>query len=94
MMIRKKTGQVSDYRGGLGSFVAHGHTNEPIAREKYEQLVGDQVLEFGCLVHNQIRPELGIDFMGASIDGICRRSARLVRSLHFASIAPSPLTSH
>ena len=47
----------------------------------YEAATGEEVLEFGCLVHRQIRPELGIDFMGASIDGICRRSGRLVGSL-------------
>jgi len=78
MLVRKKTGQVSEYRGGLGSAVQHGHDNEPIAVRKYEQQTGEEVLHFGCIVHRQIRPELDIDFMGASIDGICRRSGRLV----------------
>lgn len=58
------------FKGNM--FTRHGSENEDMVRDRLAEIVGDEPLEFGLLVH----PTL--DWLGASPDGIFRRSGAMI----------------
>ena len=58
------------FKGNM--FTRHGSENEDMVRDRLAEIVGDEPLEFGLLVH----PTL--DWLGASPDGIFRRSGSMI----------------
>jgi len=67
-LIREKTS--GTFKGNV--FTRHGSDNEDMVRDRLADILGDEPLEFGLLVH----PEL--PWLGASPDGIFRRSGAMI----------------
>ena len=60
----------STFKGNM--YTRHGQDNEDMVRDRLCEIIGDEALEFGLLVH----PEL--EWLGASPDGIFRRSGAMI----------------
>lgn len=70
-LLKKKTGNAQPFKGNAAT--EHGNKFEPIALEKYEQVTGEKVIEFGLLESlNE-----GEEFLAGSPDGITA-SGRLI----------------
>ena len=50
-LFRLKTGLIVQANN---KFMQHGTDNEAAAREKYEKITGEKVVEFGCISHAQV----------------------------------------
>lgn len=71
-LLKKKTGNdMKPFTGNVAT--EHGNKYEPVALEKYEQVSGEKVVEFGLL--ESINP--GEEFLAGSPDGITA-SGRLI----------------
>ena len=85
-LIKEKT--CSTFKGNI--FTRHGSDNEDMVRDRLADILGDDPLEFGLLVH----PDL--PWLGASPDGIFRRSGAMIeiKCPYKRTIIPGEIPHH
>jgi putative phage-type endonuclease len=71
-LIVEKCEDIKEFATSSSGSLHHGQKYEPLSVMYYEHIFDTQLGEFGCLKHRDY------DFLGASPDGICLKTSRMV----------------